>query len=682
MQTQPPQKGKQLPEHILLGICALLPSLYLVADRWLGLPMRMPWEAAWQASPFPAQTGLPAWAPIALLSIAAAVYLFSRLPQRDAFSPAPAQEIRSLKLPRRTLSSGTLPTWFKPAAAFHLTLILTLRSAATGMGALPVWVIALLLTVWLLWPHRKAIPPIFWVFNAAIVLYTIGINNWRFAIVGDEYPFFLYALDILENQSLTTVLGSFFQAQVVYERFTYLSSLMQAVSMALLGKDSFGWRLGGITLAALSVPLMYGFSKTWLRQRTALIFAGLMAASHFLMNFSKIGYNNMQALFMLSLLLWLAGMVLRSERDLWPVLLGATSGLCFYVYPLALVALPLPYILLLIYRPPSLRRPRTWLLLIVPWLLLLIPLFLQPSYWQTLFTASVVQSPDPRLHIRHYLANLLAAFSSFFYAPTQSHFVASAYLDPLSAALAVIGLAWTLRQARRLPFARFLLLAFLVLLVGAGAVHDRALPIVPHTFLILPCFFLFAALGIEWLLDTLPHHGSRRFAAILGTVGAVLILGLNLLQAYTINLTQADTYFAEDRTFLRLMQRDAAHDTINERNYLYFTPADTQLQLLYAVQQAYHLPPSPAQLIHVPIEEVPEFSNYMVHLLRSEETVVILSPGLDEDLRWDMERVLASYAKDLCHVQPDPLSAPIFNIYIFPKRPLICPTRGNWELDQ
>jgi Dolichyl-phosphate-mannose-protein mannosyltransferase len=667
------EKKNQLAEHTLLGVCALLPALYLTADRWLGLPMTMPWEAAWHASPFLAQTGLPAWALIALLSIAAVIYLFTRLPQRDAFTTAPAQSTQTVK---------PLSAWLLPGAAFHLTLILTLRSLATGMGALPVWVIALLLTVWLMWPHRKAILPIFWIFNTAIVLYSIGINDWRFAIVGDEYPFFLYALEILEKQSLRTILSNFFQAQVVYERFTYLSSLIQAVSMALLGKDSFGWRFGGITLAALSIPLLYDFSRAWLRERTALLFAGLIAASHFLMNFSKIGYNNIQALFMLSLLLWLGGKVLRSERDLWIILLGTTSGLCFYVYPLALVALPLPYILLLIYRPQSFRSLRTWLLLIVPWLLLLIPLFLQPTYWRTLFSASLMQSPDPRLHLSHFFANLLAAFASFFYAPTQSHFVAAAFLDPLSAALAIIGLAWTLRRARKERFARFLLLAFVILLIGAGAIHDRPLPIVPHMFLVLPCFLLFTTLGIEWLFQTLPKPKVPAFQTMLVIFGAVLLVGLNLVQAYTLNLTQADSYFEEERIFLRLMQRDAAHETINERNYLYFIAPETQLQLLYAIQQAYHLPLSPAQIIHIPIEEMPEFSPYMIHLMRDEESVAILSPGLDESLRWELERELVSHGKEPCVVQHDPLSVPVFTAFTFEKRPLLCPERGNWELDQ
>ena len=276
----------------------------------------MPWEAAWLRSDFLIQTGLPSWSPLAFLCIAAAFYIFTRLPQRDAFLNTPAEDNPSplanparqhtvnilLKVaalgaaasfigglagrarPAVKSSSSScftfagrllpelppkpfhsLPAWLLswldlPAAAFHLTLILTLRSLATRMGALPVWSIALLLTVWLLWPYRKTIPLIWWIFNTAVVLYTIEINNWRFAIVGDEYPFFLYGLNILEKQGPVTVFHNLFTAQVVYERFTYLSSLLQSISMAMLGKDSFGWRFGGIYLTALSIPLLYDFS--------------------------------------------------------------------------------------------------------------------------------------------------------------------------------------------------------------------------------------------------------------------------------------------------------------------------------------------------------------------------------------------------------------------------------------
>lgn len=733
MQATPTEKKGHHIEYILLAGCVLLPAIFLMGDRWLGLPMRMPWEAAWLHSGFLIQTGLPSWSPLAFLCIAAAFYIFTRLPQRDAFSnphtkenpssPANPERQRTADILLKVAALGaaasfigglagrppggeiliilllylagrllpdlppkpfySLPAWLLPAAAFHLTLILTLRSLATGMGALPVWSITLLLTVWLLWPHRKTIPLIWWVFNAAIVLYTIGINNWRFAVVGDEYPFFLYGLNILEKQPPVTIFNNLFRAQVVYERFTYLSSLFQSFSMALLGKDSFGWRFGGIYLAALSIPLLYDFSKVYLRQRTALILAGLLAASHTLMNFSKVGYNNMQALFLLSLLLWLGGKASRSGRTLWLTLIGTVAGLCFYMYPLVLVALPLPFLLLFMYRKSDTgKSSRWWLLVIAPLTLLLLPLFFQPDYWQTLVSASVMQSPDPRLHLSHFFANLLAAFSSFFYAPSQTHFVAAAYLDPLSAALAIPGLAWTLALARRERFARFLLLAFLILLIGAGTIHDRALPIVPHMFLVLPFFLLFTALGIEWLLQTIPKPKALAFQTIVLIFSAVLLVGLNLIQSYTLNLTQAEAYFEEERIFLRLLQRDAAHETINERNYIYFTPPDTQLQLVYAIQQAYLLPPSPAQIIHIPLEELPEFSTYMIHLLRDENTVAILSPGLEESLRWELERKLVSHGKAPCVVQRNALSAPAFTIFTFEKRPLLCPERGNWELDQ
>lgn len=732
-----PEKNRQPAIKALLGTCVLLPSVFLTADRWLQLPLRMPWEEAWLRSGFLLQTGLPSWAPISLLCIAAAMLLFTRLPQQDVFASDPPEKAEPIASPTRQRTakillslailgaaasffgglltgripggeiliilllylSGRLlpdlpptpfktlrqriPAWLLPAAACHLTLILTLRSAATGLGALPVWLITLVLTGWLLWPHRKALPPIWWIFNAALVLYTIRINDWRFAIVGDEYPFFLYALDILENQSPATVFANLFNSHVVYERFTYLSSLLQSLSMALLGKDSFGWRFGGIYLTALSLVFFYKFSKSFLRQRTALILAGLMASSHYLMNFSKIGYNNLQALFMLSLLLWLGGKAIRSGRLYWLTLLGAAAGLCFYVYPLALVALPLPLLLFIVYRRPNTAKPFSrWMLAIAPLTLLLLPLFFQSAYWQILVSASVLQSTDPRLQLGHFFANLLAAFSSFYYAPTQTHFIAGAYLDPLSATLAILGLAWTVRLARHKQFARFLLLGFLMLLIGAGVIHDRPLPIVPHMFLVLPWFLLFAALGIEWLLENLPRPKSPAFQTVLFTLTAALLVGLNLVQSQTLNLNQAEAYFEEDRIFLRLMQRDAAHDTINERTYLYFTPPENRLDLLYAIQQAYHLPPSPAQIIHIPIEEVPEFSADLIHLMRDEKSAAILSPGLPESLRWEMERVLVSHGKEPCPVQREPLSAPVFTAFMVYQRPLLCPIKGNWELDQ
>jgi hypothetical protein len=286
------------------------------------------------------------------------------------------------------------------------------------------------------------------------------------------------------------------------------------------------------------------------------------------------------------------------------------------------------------------------------------------------------------VHLGHFFANLLAAFASFLFAPSQTHFVAGAFLDPLSAALAILGLGWTLRLARHRKFARFALLGLLILLIGAGALHDRPLPIVPHMFLVLPWFLLLAALGIEWLLENLPAIKSSLFQRVLTAFAAVLLVSLNMIQSQTLDLTRAEAYFEEERIFLRLLQRDAAQGTLNERNYLYFTTPETRLDLLFAIQRAYHLPLSPAQIIQVPVEDTPEFSANIIHLLRDERTAAILSPGLPDSLHWAMERVLISYGKDPCPVQREPLSAPVFTAFVFNERPLLCPQRGNWEVER
>ena len=61
-------------------------------------------------------------------------------------------------------------------------------------------------------------------------------------------------------------------------------------------------------------------------------------------------------------------------------------------------------------------------------------------------------------------------------------------------------------------------------------------------FLVLPCFLLFTALGIEWLLQTIPEPNVPVFRTVLMCFGAVLVVGLNLIQSYTLDLTHAEAY--------------------------------------------------------------------------------------------------------------------------------------------
>ena len=60
-------------------------------------------------------------------------------------------------------------------------------------------------------------------------------------------------------------------------------------------------------LTATAVGLFYVFFRTFVAASTALIAVLLLAMSHYLISFGKIGYNNLQAFFAMALSLWAAG---------------------------------------------------------------------------------------------------------------------------------------------------------------------------------------------------------------------------------------------------------------------------------------------------------------------------------------------------------------------------------------
>ncbi len=182
----------------------------------------------------------------------------------------------------------------------------------------------------------RQIPAVLWVINLAIVLYTININSWAFSVIGDDFAFFNHALRILELEKPLQIVARIFDGQAVYSTHPYLSSSLQALSMALFGSDNFGWRFSNLFLAALSIGLFFLFFKRFLNSPIAIVTAILLAGSSYLMTFGKIGYNNLQALFTLALGLWAAAWAVQSNRPLAYVATGLSIGLCFYVYPAAL----------------------------------------------------------------------------------------------------------------------------------------------------------------------------------------------------------------------------------------------------------------------------------------------------------------------------------------------------------
>jgi 4-amino-4-deoxy-L-arabinose transferase-like glycosyltransferase len=112
--------------------------------------------------------------------------------------------------------------------------------------------------------------------------------------------------------------------------------------MKLFDNRNFGWRFSNPFLMACSLPFFYYFFKAFVSQRIALMAVILLGFSHYLLSFSKIGYNNLQALFATGLVLASLTWALQSMKPIAFSATGLVMGLCFYIYPAALYVVPLP----------------------------------------------------------------------------------------------------------------------------------------------------------------------------------------------------------------------------------------------------------------------------------------------------------------------------------------------------
>jgi hypothetical protein len=495
-----------------------------------------------------------------------------------------------------------------PLAVGQLVLILFLRSALGDKTLLiPTGLLLGLVVVYLLWRVRPA--PVYWVVMAALVLMCYRLNSWQFAVIGDEYSFYNYAVFSLQNKSWAEMLARLFDGLAVYDSHPFLSSFVQIGSMAILGQDNFGWRFSSIYLAATSLFFFHAFFNTFLPARTALWAVIFLGASQYLFTFGKIGYNNLQALFVFGLVIWAAGKAAQKRTKLAYALTGAVMGLCFYVYPGALYILPLPLLLLFLYDQPKSRLAVVrWLMLLIPLGMLMLPLLFQPGYWNAKLPGTFLQQSEYMQTVslgEHIGWNLVYAFFSYLYVIGESHYVFNSYLDPMSAILLPVGLGWTLRLARRNRFALFGTLSFFLMIFLVGASHDRYAPSTTRMFLLLPWFTLFAALGMTWLNGQisdlrLPGDRIRRYLpAAFSALMLVTVVGLNFYMAYGLLRQRTIGVPSLEVLFMRLMQRDRDLYGDSLKTYLFLTTPDWDIGGFREMRDVYGLPASQAQLRRV-----------------------------------------------------------------------------------
>jgi hypothetical protein len=711
---------------------ATIPALLVVADRWLGILSRDVMHDDWCQSSYLCQTTWPSYFLVAFACIAGLlVFLFFQrhrpviVVEHTIASlthlPVSQGQIKislylivgavcgfavivlfsiinqdypgwSLVLVWLTFMTGcflrafprqSIVEFWKIHGELWIAILLTflaIIAILVGLFGQPqifgATVVLLILALANLWRFRRRIPPIFWIVALALIVYTININSWWTAVIGDEFDFHDVAQRLAENTNFLEWDRVLFKANGVFGTHPYFSSVLQAISMKFLGTDNFGWRFSNVLLCALSVGLLYFFCSTFISKRASLIAAFLLAVSSYVMSFGKIGYNNLQALFALTLVLALAAWTLRSKLPLAFACLGSAVALCFYVFPAALYVIPLPLLLLAFYYPPVTRgAAKRWLIMLAVAAALIFPLLLQPIYWQTKIAGTLFNRTDLSQSfdatLRHFTTNIPYALLSFLYVPEESHFVASSYLDPLTAALFLIGFCLLLYQLRRQRFALFVLLSFVYFVFSVGASHDRESPPNTRMFLFLPLFALIASWGMIWVEEkakqVFPNRAGKSF--VLVPILLVVIMGINLFQAYPLAESRYTGLQLTESLFVRISQHVYEAEPTTPKNYAVVVNEAWGIDGLLKLQKIYpHLAWAQIHQIRISEPAIPESD---LPLLADRNTLVLLTPWLDSAWVAALEAPLRALGKEPCKIATS-IGEPRFVLYHAPDLPQAC----------
>jgi len=558
------------------------------------------------------------------------------------------------------VSGGSLPWprgWSLRDSAETVAAMLAIGAAVAGArasslhptGGTALILGAALLSFGMCLRWRRIRLPGLWLSTLALCTYSLFLTAWWFVAIGDEFSFYNIASQLAAHFDLATIGNALYEAQGVYGSHPQFSSLLQALSLQLWGDTLFGWRFGGLCLTALSLTLLFPFYRTLGGRAFAVYALFLLAASPYLMSFVKIGYNNLQAFFTLALALAAATWAIHTPTVGAYALAGAAVGLGFYVYPGALLTLPVPLLLLGMLGSTAVRGSwRRWAVLALVLLATALPMVVQPEFWVTkiggLWLNQPVLRDAPSAALRHMTGNLVDAALAPLWLADESHFVAVGYLDPLAAGLGLIGAGVLLRRGEPRRTARYLLTSFGLLVLLAGVLHDRPFPPATRMFVILPLLVTFPALGMAWILSTLRDLGWRR-RQVQWTEALILIgiLALALVQAYPLSRVRMAPRY---QSFQVLLLREARR---------LFEAGPEEARLVIVTQPERPLQASIEQMLRlneIPIRpgQLREVSASAPHgqLTHDPSALVLVAPWVPEAEQAELESALQASGRSPC----------------------------------
>jgi 4-amino-4-deoxy-L-arabinose transferase-like glycosyltransferase len=173
---------------------------------------------------------------------------------------------------------------------------------------------------------------------AGLVVTSYRLQDVPNQLMGDEGTFWTTARDIATGVYKPPVFGL-----GVYT-FGVLSSIAQSWVLDLFGLSLWAWRFSSVLAGVAAVPLLYLLARELFNRRVAIASCVAMLSLPYFLAFARLGYNNIQAVFVVTLAFYLFYCGFKRSSAFYLLLGGYAAGLGIYTYSAAMGAF---YVILL-----------------------------------------------------------------------------------------------------------------------------------------------------------------------------------------------------------------------------------------------------------------------------------------------------------------------------------------------
>ncbi|MBI4320788.1 MAG: glycosyltransferase family 39 protein [Chloroflexi bacterium] len=394
--------------------------------------------------------------------------------------------------------------------------------------------------------------------GVAIFLRVYNIDSVPPGLYHDEAVNGLDVLDVLRGQ-----FSIFFERNNGREPlFIYF----QAISVYFLGNSALALRLASAVVGVLTVLATFLLAREWFGYRVGLLSMAGIAIAFWHVDLSRVGLRAISTPLFLELSLLFLWRALKGGRLATFVLAGGFSGLTFYTYSSARLAVLLFASILLAELATNYKNIRGhWrgvALFVLATVLVTMPLVIyfaaHPDYFSERVQQVSIFNERPAIESEPmtFQQSLQGAAEMFFIAGDRNwrhNIQGRPVFDPLSGAFFVTGLVWALvanvRRSQRLltietlPVvgrsfggigsapARWLMLWFFVMLLPDVLSHES--PNFLRLTGLAPAIFIIAALGYALAWQSGAHAGAARLGRLGNAFFALFLAALFSLEGFT-----------------------------------------------------------------------------------------------------------------------------------------------------